>query len=236
MNLGRGREAVALFEQAAGLGFQKPLMQAWSARALARGGDPEAALAALESAARAGFAQVAMLDDEADFAALRADPRFARLREAVDRSARPCAYGAEFRQFDFWIGDWDVTSSGAPAGQSRVERILGDCVILENWTGGSGVTGKSFNIWDGTSKEWRQTWVDSTGTLTEFHGSFVDGKMLYEAQGLVPDPQGKLRPTRQRMTFFDLGGRVRQLGETSTDDGRTWSVGYDLLYTRKGDN
>ena len=235
LGLGRGTEAIAHFDAAAGLGFPKPLMQAWSARALARSGDLEGAVALLKTATTGGFAQVAMLDTQADFASLRADARFAALREAVDRNARPCAYGPEYRQLDFWVGDWNVTSSGAQAGESHVERMLGDCVVFENWTGGAGVTGKSFNIWDNTKHEWRQTWVDSTGTLTEFRGQLVNGNMLYEAESLLPGPDGALAKTRQKMTFFNQNGKVRQLGEASTDDGKTWSVGYDLLYTRKGD-
>jgi hypothetical protein len=158
---------------------------------------------------------------------------FATLREAVDRKARPCAYGPEFRQLDFWIGEWDVTSSGAPAGESHVEKMLGECVIFESWTGARGMVGKSFNLWDATNKEWRQTWVDSTGGLHEYHGAFGGGKMVYLADRLQAGPTGALQPTKLRMTFFDEGGTVRQLGEQSTDGGRTWAVSYDLLYTRK---
>jgi len=35
-----------------------------------------------------------------------------------------------------WLGQWNVvTSRGAmPAGDSRIELILGDCVVQENWT------------------------------------------------------------------------------------------------------
>jgi hypothetical protein len=233
VGLGRGKEALAHFDAAATLGFPRPLMQAWSARGLARAGDAEGALALLNQATQGGFGQVAMLDNESDFAPLRGDPRFAAVRDAADRNARPCAHAAEYRQLDFWVGDWDVTSSGAVAGESHVEHMLGDCVVYENWTGAAGVTGKSFNLWDSTTKEWRQTWVDSTGTLIEFHGQLVDGNMIYRAQGLAPGPDGKLAPTHQRMTFFDQKGTVRQLGETSTDEGRTWTVAYDLLYTRK---
>jgi hypothetical protein len=233
LGLGRGQEALPFFEKAESLGFPAGLMQAWSARAYARLGEKERAFATIEKAIASGFSDVTMLDGEADFAALRGDPRFARLRELADRKARPCAHGPEFRQLDFWIGDWDVTSAGATAGESRVEKMLGECVLLENWTGASGMVGKSFNLWDATTREWRQTWVDSTGGLHEYHGAFADGKMIYQAERLEPAADGKLQPTKLRMTFFDLGGTVRQLGEQSADGGRTWTVSYDLLYTRK---
>lgn len=233
LGLGRGDEALPLFDQAARLGFPLPLMQAWSARAHVKMGRLEQAVEALKTASAGGFANVALLDGEADFEALRRDPRFAALRETVDRNARPCAYGPEYRQFDFWIGDWDVTSSGAPAGQSHVERILGECVIWENWTGTSGVSGKSFNAWDSTRNEWRQSWFDSTGTVTEYHGTFADKKMVLVADSLLPGPDGKLQETQQRMTFYDQGGTLRQHGENSTDAGKTWQTVYDLLYSRR---
>ncbi|HKW74816.1 MAG TPA: hypothetical protein VJN64_04765 [Terriglobales bacterium] len=38
----------------------------------------------------------------------------------------------------------------------------------------------------------------------------------------------------RRMTFSKLApGKVRQLGETSNDGGKTWSVAYDLIYVNK---
>jgi len=233
VGLGRGDEALPLFEQAASLGFPAPLMQAWSARAHVRMGRLDAAVEALKRASAGGFANVALLDSEADFEPLRRDPRFAALREAVDRNARPCVYAPEYRQLDFWIGDWNVTSAGALAGESHVEKILNECVIWENWTGTSGVSGKSFNVWDSTRSEWRQSWYDSTGTVTEYHGRFADRKLVFLADSLLPGPDGTLQPTQQRMTFFDQDGTVRQLGENSTDGGATWQTVYDLLYTRK---
>jgi tetratricopeptide (TPR) repeat protein len=139
--LGRGDAAAPLFDQAGALGFPKPLMKTWFARAQVQMGRLDAAFEALEWAARAGFSDLAALDGEAAFAPLRADPRFAALRATVDRNARPCSHDPAFRQLDFWLGDWQVTSAGAPAGTSRVEKILNDCVLLENWTGALGISG-----------------------------------------------------------------------------------------------
>lgn len=233
--LGRGDQALPFFEAAGKLGFPPPLMQAWTARAHSRMGRLDQAAATLKAAAAAGFANVALLDSEADFEPLRRDPGFSALREAVDRNARPCVYAPEYAQFDFWVGDWDVTSAGALAGTSHVEKILSDCVIFENWAGTSGVTGKSFNMWDSTRGEWRQSWYDSSGTVTEYHApAKADGKLVFVADSLLPGSDGKLVPTKQRMTFFDQGGTVRQLGENSSDGGKTWSVAFDLVYTRRG--
>ena len=60
----------------------------------------------------------------------------------------PCA-SAEHRQFDFWIGDWEVRlPDGKPAGTNRISRILNGCVIQENWSGTGGSNGTSYNIYD----------------------------------------------------------------------------------------
>ena len=69
----------------------------------------------------------------------------------------------EHRQFDFWIGDWDVQVSGQPAGTNTIQLILDGCVLQENWTGSKGGTGKSFNFYDSAKGKWQQTWVDNTG-------------------------------------------------------------------------
>jgi len=73
---------------------------------------------------------------------------------------KPCS-AAEYRQFDFWLGEWNVFNpDGKPAGQSRIEQISGGCAILENWSSGGGAfTGKSLNIYDRNDKQWHQSWV-----------------------------------------------------------------------------
>ena len=40
--------------------------------------------------------------------------------------AEPCS-GAEYRQFDFWLGEWEVESGGKRAGTNRITRVQGGC-------------------------------------------------------------------------------------------------------------
>jgi hypothetical protein len=148
------------------------------------------------------------------------------------QAARPCD-APEYRQLDFWLGEWEARGAKAPPAKapasSVITKIHGGCVILETWTTEQ-YTGQSFNIYDRTRGQWHQTWVDSSGGLQEYWGRLKDGHMVYE--GTVAAPPGK--PTAQsRMTFFNLGpGRVRQLIEHSTD-GKSWEVKYDFAYTKK---
>ena len=134
------------------------------------------------------------------------------------------------RQFDFWVGDWSVTVNGQHAGDNRIDRILEGCALLENWTGNGGMSGKSLNFYDPARRQWHQTWVDDRGGSLGLDGAFSDGKMVLS--GTKKDQAGKT--TINRITWSALpSGQVRQVWEQSSDDGKSWTVAFDGLYTRK---
>ena len=150
---------------------------------------------------------------------------------------KPCSR-PEFRQFDFWVGEWEAFGlKGNKAGDSRISIILDSCVILEEWTStgaqqGLIYSGKSFNSFNASSKQWQQTWADNTGNTTEFlRGEGSDGKIIYYADK-VTGPKGE--NFMRRLTFTKLSNdKVRQFGERSDDSGKTWTTEYDLEYRRK---
>ena len=134
------------------------------------------------------------------------------------------------RQFDFWIGEWDVTANGKLAGTSSVQLILDGCVLFENWTGKIGSIGKSFNIYNSATKKWQQFWVDNSGGSILFTGEFENGKLTYRSETLQPDGSTVLG----RMTFTPLPEhRVHQVWEQSTDQGKTWTLAFDGIYTSR---
>jgi hypothetical protein len=152
----------------------------------------------------------------------------------------------EHRQFDFWVGEWDVVPNpetrpaNAPPPQpgrkpatNIIEKAHRDCVIVENWDDGQGGTGQSFNVYDRVKTRWQQTWVDSNGGLHEYWGELRDGNMVYIGEVPLP-PASRFQGRRTiRLTFFPLGpDKVRQFSESLNVDG-TWSVNYDLIYTRR---
>ena len=149
----------------------------------------------------------------------------------------PCRTGPEFHQFDFWIGDWDVSPFQMPPGPNlrvigtnRVEPMLEHCAILENWTSGAGRSGKSINFYDRNRQQWRQVWVADAGGSLDYAGSFTDGAMRFEGWTLGSNCVRVL----QKLTFFPIHrDTVRQLFETSTDSGKTWKPGFDGRYVRK---
>ena len=152
-------------------------------------------------------------------------------------SQKPCSR-PEFRQFDFWIGEWEAFApNGNKGGDSKISIILDSCVILEEWTSANAqqgliYSGKSFNMYNAATHQWQQTWVDNTGNTTEFlRGEGKDGKIIYYADKVV-DAKGK--NFIRRLTFTKLNNdKVRQLGERSDDGGKTWTTEYDLEYRRK---
>ena len=135
-----------------------------------------------------------------------------------------------FRQFDFWLGEWQVhTPDGKLAGKNRIEREYDGCVIHEHYTTDRGYSGESLNIYDEPRKVWHQTWVDNSGTLLSIEGQFVDGKMVLQGQSTGGD--GLI--THHRITWTpNTDGSVRQLWE-STDAKGKWSVAFDGRYTKR---
>ena len=144
----------------------------------------------------------------------------------------PCSQ-SEHRQFDFWVGDWDVqTPDGKPAGTNLVTRELGGCVIHEHWKGAGGGSGESFNHYAPGAKRWYQTWVDDGGGSLLLSGTFDKGVMKFT--GATPTVRGDT--VIHRLSFERVNGdadRVHQLWQTSRDGGKTWAVAFDGIYIRR---
>jgi hypothetical protein len=67
----------------------------------------------------------------------------------------------EYRQFDFWLGDWDafaIDDPSKPVARAHVDSILAGCVLREDYQGTTGAEGQSFTIYDESRKVWHQTW------------------------------------------------------------------------------
>lgn len=142
----------------------------------------------------------------------------------------PCTR-AENRQFDFWIGDWDVTTpDGKPAGTNLIKPILNGCVLHENWKGRGGFTGESFNVYDAKRKVWHQTWVDGTGSTLMMDGVFANGSMTLSDKD-VPGKADR-NAINEIVWTSNTDGTVRQLWRTSSDGGKTWSTAFDGRYVK----
>lgn len=144
----------------------------------------------------------------------------------------PACRSAEHRQFDFWVGRWDVFdgSSGDRVGSSVIESLYGGCALREHWSQ-PGFSGGSLNAYSGADGQWHQTWVDQAGALREFTGGMQGAAMVLVARSRVR--QAPDRPALVRMTFTpNADGSVRQYSDYSFDDGATWALRYDYVYRR----
>jgi hypothetical protein len=152
-------------------------------------------------------------------------------RAQTPAPAPPTCEGPEYRQFDFWIGDWQVeTTTGAPAGANRIETILNGCVLLENWEGSGGSIGKSFNMYNRRDGKWHQTWVDGSGSRLDLVGGLVEGRMVLG--GTTPTRTGG--EALHGVTWERLdGGAVKQHWRTSVDGGETWADSFVGIYKKK---
>lgn len=161
---------------------------------------------------------------------------FDRLRlysTALAQTALACST-AERRALDFWLGSWTVTTpDGKPAGTNVITAITDGCGLLERWESpgadGSTFRGTGLHVYDPIRGVWKQLWTDTAGRAQEMEGEVKDGVAIYRwtiAAANGPSALG-------RYTVSQLsGGRVRQLGERSTDGGRTWLTTFDYLYAK----
>jgi hypothetical protein len=137
---------------------------------------------------------------------------------------------SEHRQFDFWIGEWNVrTPDGKLAGVNSIKREYEGCVLHERYSTERGYRGESLNMYDAGRKVWHQTWVDTDGALLLLEGGLKGQSMVLEGQSL--DANGQV--TKHRITWTpSSNGTVRQHWE-STDAAGKWTTAFDGTYSKK---
>ena len=145
--------------------------------------------------------------------------------------ARPDCSAAEYRQFDFWLGRFEVrTAEDRLAGRNLIEVTLGGCALTEHWAGAGGVEGRSVNFYDRNDGRWHQVWIDDSGEPLYLEGGMEGDSMVLA--GETRDPEGKV--VLQRITWTPLeDGRVRQHWQASGDGGENWQTVFDGFYARE---
>jgi hypothetical protein len=227
MNLDRAKDAATHLETAMSISAN-PVFALELARAHMRAGQPDKMYATLEKGTTIGGISAESLTDDKDFASVKNEPKFVELAKKLDAVANPCRARPEYRQFDFWIGEWaPQNAQGVTVGTSSIQLILKSCIIFENWNTPASA-GKSFNLYDVKDGKWHQTWVDGSGNMVHYVGGLEGDKMV-----LVSESVQNGKKTLGKMTFSRLpDGNVRQHGENSTDDGKTWTTTFDFKYVR----
>lgn len=150
---------------------------------------------------------------------------------ALPASSAKCP-ALEYRQFDFWLGDWDtfevVGDTATSIARAHVDLIAGGCAVHELYEQTDGLIGDSILSFDPVRKAWQQTWVTNGGTSMVLTGAFKDGAVTLA--GEYHSGSGKNLP--HRITWKVEGGGVRESAVLSKDDGKTWEPAFDVLFKK----
>lgn len=188
------------------------------ARSQAAAGETAAAIASLAEIEATGARPYLAISNMAEFSDLAENNEF----QAVLETLKPCNT-PEYRAFDFWLGEWEVTMPTRPGWSATNTITLGNngCSIHEHYVAQGGFTGSSINFYNAQAGQWHQTWIDNQGNSLSLNGGYSDGHM-------------RMGDASSRITWTLLDdGRVRQLWESTADEGKTWTVAFDGYYKRK---
>jgi hypothetical protein len=143
----------------------------------------------------------------------------------------PGCSAPEYRQLDFWLGNWqalDDGGKGPPVARDEITGTLDGCVILERYRQNDGLDGNGVTIYDASRKLWHQTWVTNSGQLLIIEGRF-DGDVLT----MSGDNLGKGgKRIWYRVTWKPQAEGVREIALTSKDAGRSWQPAFDILFVK----
>jgi hypothetical protein len=227
LQLGQYDSALDAFQHAIELKYRPLLNQVNLARTYAKSGNAPKAIEMLSTIAQsenAGRVRPVILFAR-EFDPIKSTFEFQRVLGEMAPCRKP-----EYRQFDFWIGNWEVENpSGTPVGHNDVTLEQDGCLLVEHWKSNrGGQTGTSFNYYDIRDQKWHQLYLDNSGNAGAFPamaGGLVDGKMV-----MTTDPSSS--PVF-RWTWYVTGPqRVRQMAERSTDGGKTWQIVWDSTYVK----
>src|SRR5262249_3852560 len=124
----------------------------------------------------------------------------AALAQTPPQAPPPRCVEPVYRQFDFWIGEWDVfaPNGGPKVGESSVTSAESGCLIIERWSGAKGGKGQSYNLYDAGQKKWRQLWVSPT-EQTDYAGA-LDAKGAMVLEGVSQQAKGSTQRSRGTWT------------------------------------
>lgn len=137
---------------------------------------------------------------------------------AQNSSKAPCA-SEKYRQFDFWVGNWNVyNAKGALIGTNKILKLSNACAIQENWESKTSPSkGTSYNFYNKTDDAWHQVWVDNSGFSLNLSGTYAKGKMVLKS----PIVKGKKGDYYNQVTWSkNTDGSVTQVWELLDTNGK----------------
>lgn len=229
--LRRYEEALATLEQARTANAPEAMVDLERARNLALLGRKDEALDALDASDHSGLRALELVDTVHEFDSFRGLSRFQRVERNIRARVYPCESEPEARDFDFWIGRWEVRDpDGTLVGTDTIAKRDGGCSIVEHYEGAGGSSGTSMSFYVPSRGEWRQVWTGSGGTLFDITGKVVDGSMRMEGQ--VEYIEGNRVVAFRGAWTQGADGRVRQRLEEFDLGAQTWIVWFDGFFRR----
>lgn len=153
------------------------------------------------------------------------------------------ALPAESREFDFWVGSWDVnlrvrqpdlTWADTHRAVAHVYPILAGKAVLELWSEDAvdGIAGYSVRYFDTAREEW-VLWLNWPGAnrsgSSSLSGTFRHGRGAFYSTRSAPDGT----ETISRYTFSDItDSSLRWDDAFSSDGGETWTHSWIMEFTR----
>lgn len=168
-------------DKASGFGLSPAQFGIEKARILVAGDNPAGATTELQNVFAAGFTSVGVLTNDPLLNSLEGRNDYDEMVRKMSVQAYPCMHQKGFRDFDFWIGEWDVhVANGTPAGSNVIKSIERGCALTEHWTSVNGSTGMSISYLDKASGEWVQVWNAESGGQIIIRGGLNDDGMALE--------------------------------------------------------
>ena len=136
-------------------------------------------------------------------------------------------------QFDFWLGEWELTWADNGRGHNSISKILDDKVIREKFTSLHDdkvppFAGLSISTYNEANDQWKQTWVDNQGNYLDFAGGFQDNEMILMRNTVL---EGK--PVKQRMVWTNIQeNSLDWYWQRSEDGGQSWQTMWHIAYKR----
>jgi len=230
------KEAIESYKKSIDLktgGIPLGFIKASLAKAYSQNKDSSNVFQLLSEMVSNGYGNFPDLISSTEYGWLKSNARFVSIVSRAKSNAFPCMNNPHNREFDFWVGQWNVYQTGTDyqVGMSSIENTSGGCLILENWTAvGNPDEGKSMNFLNPKTAKWEQHYMGIAGASQNYYnGEYKEGAMRFEGDG-VDKAGNKLL---FRLTYFnERPNQVKQLLEQSADSGKTWITLYDFTYKK----
>ena len=135
------------------------------------------------------------------------------------------------RQFDFWLGNWDVYTDDELVGKNTIVLLQNGYVLQENWVSEKqNFTGTSYSFYNPKIKKWQQVWVDKNGSNLLLKGSFSDGKMVLSSE--LDSNMGEPESIHKITWTLLPNGDVKQIWESTVDQGKNWNIQFEGIYKK----